>query len=112
MDTTFQNKISNALGHTHTNAAAAKLHMSQYIRIHQIQMQKAPKPYYPDDLLIQEIMHTDLNFNIYEPSVTESLPLTGIHPTLGLQTEEDDKMTDTVKFIGCLPGTVSHKNLK
>mmetsp|Transcript_12597 Transcript_12597/g.19381 ORF Transcript_12597/g.19381 Transcript_12597/m.19381 type:complete len:97 (-) Transcript_12597:1433-1723(-) len=83
--------------------------MPHYIWIHGMQMQKAPKPYYPDDILLQEIMKVDFYFDIYKSYVNESLPLTGIHPTLGLQTEEDDKITDTVKFIGCLPGTVSHK---
>mmetsp|Transcript_12598 Transcript_12598/g.19385 ORF Transcript_12598/g.19385 Transcript_12598/m.19385 type:complete len:157 (-) Transcript_12598:1580-2050(-) len=113
IDTAAKNKITVALEITSQTAAATKLHMPQYIAIHRIHMQKQPKPYYPDDLLLQEIMNVDMKFNLYEPSVNELLPLTGIHPTLGIQTEEDPKMTDTVKFVGCLPsGTIAHKNLK
>mmetsp|Transcript_5974 Transcript_5974/g.9127 ORF Transcript_5974/g.9127 Transcript_5974/m.9127 type:complete len:231 (-) Transcript_5974:3227-3919(-) len=116
LNQTPMNHIRNALNAT-TNtvpqiATAATLNIHNTTNQKQQALQTNPKPYYPDEQLVQEILNVDFNFNIHEPAITEPIPLTGIHPTLGLDTTDDKHMNDTVRFNGCIPGTIAHKTLK
>mmetsp|Transcript_5045 Transcript_5045/g.7734 ORF Transcript_5045/g.7734 Transcript_5045/m.7734 type:complete len:175 (-) Transcript_5045:667-1191(-) len=63
---------------------AASLSIPITTNINGARLQSQPKTYYPDDQLIQEILNLDFNFNPHEPSITETILITGIHPTLGL----------------------------
>jgi hypothetical protein len=55
-----------------------------------------------------------LNFtlNIFEPAVSEQLPLEGSHPTLGLIVEKHPEYDETIVFAQCDPGTISHKRIR
>jgi hypothetical protein len=54
----------------------------------------------------------DVTLNIFEPAVTETLPLRGTHETLGLVTEQHPEYSELVVFRQCHPGTISHKTIR
>jgi hypothetical protein len=54
----------------------------------------------------------DILFNIFEPAVSETLPLQGTHDTLGLITDQHPEYEETAVFKQCHPGTVSHKTIR
>jgi hypothetical protein len=54
----------------------------------------------------------DISLNIFEPTVSKTLPLQGTHDTLGLVTEQHPEYEETVVFKQCHPGTVSHKIIR
>jgi hypothetical protein len=66
----------------------------------------------PEDILTHELLLMDITTNIHEPAVSETLPLQGGHPTLGLITEQHPEYTDTITLIRCDPGTISHKQIR
>ena len=91
---------------------ASALSMPELAMIHRNMIQSHPPPYLPDNLLMQEIFTINTTFNIHEPTITDNLSLTGIHPTLGLATKDETYITDTVRFTSCKPGTIAHKTLQ
>jgi hypothetical protein len=66
----------------------------------------------PEEILTHELLLMDITTNIHEPAVSETLPLQGGHPTLGLITEQHPEYQDTITLIRCDPGTVSHKQIR
>jgi hypothetical protein len=62
--------------------------------------------------LTQQLEMMDISLNIFEPAVSETLPLQGTHDTLGLITEQHPEYEETVVFKQCHPGTVSHKTIR
>jgi hypothetical protein len=83
-------------------------------------MQDSPLPYTstvhqvtlpsPDELT-QSLQLLDISLNVTEPAVSETITLTGTHPTLGLVTEDHLEYTDTVNLKQIHPGTVCHKTI-
>ena len=66
----------------------------------------------PEEILTHELLLMDITTNIHEPAVSETLPLQGGHPTLGLITEQHPEYLDTITLTRCDPGTVSHKQIR
>jgi hypothetical protein len=64
----------------------------------------------PDELT-QSLQLLDISLNVTEPSVSETVSLSGTHPTLGLVTEDHPEYTDTVILKRMHPGTVCHKTI-
>jgi hypothetical protein len=62
--------------------------------------------------LTQQLEMLEVTLNIFEPAVTETLPLQGTHNTLGLITEQHPKYLESLVFQQCHPGTVSHKTIR
>ena len=62
--------------------------------------------------LTHQLEMLNVTLNIFEPAVTETLPLRGTHETLGLVTEQHPEYSDSVVFRQCHPGTVSHKTIR
>jgi hypothetical protein len=54
----------------------------------------------------------DVTLNIFEPAVSEQLPLKGMHPTLGLIVEPHPEYSESMVFTLCKPGTISHKRIR
>jgi hypothetical protein len=73
---------------------------------------KAKHERQPEDILTHELLLMDITTNIHEPAVSETLPLQGGHPTLGLITEQHPEYLDTITLTRCDPGTVSHKQIR
>jgi hypothetical protein len=48
--------------------------------------------------LTQQLEMLDVTLNIFEPAVTETLPLRGTHETLGLVTEQHPEYSESVVF--------------
>jgi hypothetical protein len=65
----------------------------------------------PEDILTHELFLMDITTNIQEPAVSETLPLQGGHPTLGLVTEQHPKYVDTITLTHYDPGTIAHKQI-
>jgi hypothetical protein len=63
------------------------------------------------DELQRQLQLLDVTLNIFEPAVSEQLPLVGSHPTLGLIAEKHPEYDETVIFTRCNPGTISHKRI-
>ena len=51
-----------------------------------------------------EVMSIELSGNPFGPSFIESIPLSGIHPTAGLELQLDS-LRGRLRLLGCLPGT-------
>jgi hypothetical protein len=49
---------------------------------------------------------------MYEPAVSEQIPISISHPTAGLVVESHPEYTDTVIFKWFEPGTTAHKTIK
>jgi hypothetical protein len=64
------------------------------------------------DELHRQLQLLDVTLNIFEPAVSEQLPLVGSHPTLGLIVEKHPEYDETVVFTRCDPGTISHKRIR
>jgi hypothetical protein len=64
----------------------------------------------PDELT-QSLQLLDISLNITEPAITETVILSGTHPTLGLVTEDHPEYTDTVILKRMHPGTICHKTI-
>jgi hypothetical protein len=66
----------------------------------------------PKEVLTHELLLMDITTNIHEPAVSETLPLQGGHPTLGLIAEQHPEYIDTITLTRCDPGTISHKQIR
>jgi hypothetical protein len=66
----------------------------------------------PEEVLTHELLLMDITTNIHEPAVSETLPLQGGHPTLGLVAEQHPEYEDTVTLTRCDPGTIAHKQIR
>lgn len=64
------------------------------------------------DELHRQLQSMDVTLNLFEPAVSEQLPLEGSHPTLGLITEQHPEYAETMVFTRCEPGTISHKRIR
>ena len=62
--------------------------------------------------LTSQLRYLDVTLNMYEPAISEFLPLQGTHPTLGMKISTHPDYTDTVILQRLEPGTVSFKLLK
>ena len=62
--------------------------------------------------LTNELQQFDIVLDMYEPSVIETIPINGTHPTLGLVVNDHPEYDNLVQFTRCDPGTSAHKNLR
>jgi Reverse transcriptase (RNA-dependent DNA polymerase) len=68
--------------------------------------------HYDMDNLLIDIQHMEITLNATEPAITETIHLTGTHPTLGIIAHQDQEYRDTVTLYHIIPGTIASKNLK
>ena len=66
----------------------------------------------PIETLTHELLLMDITTNIHKTAVSETLPLQGGHPTLGLVAEQHPEYLDTVTLTQCDPGTIAHKQIR
>jgi hypothetical protein len=64
------------------------------------------------DELHRQLQQLDITLNMYEPAVSEQIPINGSHPTAGLVVECHPEYTETVVFKRFEPGTAAHKTIK
>jgi hypothetical protein len=50
------------------------------------------------DELHRQLQQLDVTLNLFEPAVSEHIPITGSHPTAGLVLESHKEYTDNVVF--------------
>ena len=62
--------------------------------------------------LINELRTVQITTNPYEQAVCETIPIQGIHQTLGLDIVDHPEYNDMVMFRRCIPGTIAHKNIR
>jgi hypothetical protein len=62
--------------------------------------------------LHRQLQQLDITLNIFEPAVSEHIPITGSHPTAGMIVEEHKEYTENVVFCRFEPGTPAHKTIK
>ena len=84
----------------------------QLIRVHKTIINSPWYKHYNTEDLFQDIKHMEITLNATEPGITETIPLTGTHQTLGLITEDHPEYIDTVTLKNILPGTTASKNIK
>lgn len=70
------------------------------------------KFYGEDEELINELQNCDISLNIFEPSVTETLPLQSIHETNGIFVKPHPDLIDSIVLESIAPGTYAHARIR